>query len=101
MIPETLLAMMVPAVLGWGAYSWRRSEVAIDIAQKANLRADAVELKMAEEYLSKIEFREQMNQLFATLNRFENKIDKLTDLNHDAMEYRMYGWRNTKDNERD
>jgi hypothetical protein len=98
-IPEAAIAMILPAILGWGAFSWRKSEQAIEIAQKANERVDAVELKMAEDYLSKLEFREQMNQLFATLSRFENKIDKIADYNHELMEFRLYGWRNTTSND--
>lgn len=82
-MPEYVAAIIVSSALGWGGFVWRKSEKATELAHKCHARIDAVELKMAEDYLSKIEFREQMTQLFNTLNRFENKLDKLTDIQYD------------------
>ena len=36
---------------------------------------DALELKVAENYVTKQEFREQFTELFRVLNRLEDKID--------------------------
>lgn len=74
-MPEQLLVIMISATLAWGGFTWRRSEHAVDMASKAQDRADRVELKLAEKYLTKDEFETQMERLFATLNRFEQKLD--------------------------
>ena len=76
-MPEYLVAMLVTAVLGWGSFTWRRADKALDSAERANDRTDKLELKVAENYLSKAEFQQRMDELFSTLTRFENKIDNL------------------------
>ena len=42
---------------------------------QADRRMDALELKVAENYVTKAEFREQFVLLFKTLARLEDKID--------------------------
>lgn len=74
-MPEHLFILAVSAMLGWGGFTWRRSEHAVDLATKAGDRSDRLELKLAEKYLSKQEFELQMERLFTTLHRFEQKLD--------------------------
>jgi hypothetical protein len=75
MLPEYVLAAMVTAVLGWGGFTWRRAEQALDAAHAAADATDKLELKLAEKYLTKDEFESQMERLFKTLARFEEKLD--------------------------
>lgn len=75
MLPEYILAAMVTAVLGWGGFTWRRAEQALDAAHAAADATDKLELKLAEKYLTKDEFESQMERLFKTLARFEEKLD--------------------------
>jgi glutathionyl-hydroquinone reductase len=75
MLPEYILAAMVTAVLGWGGFTWRRAEQALDAAHAAADATDKLELKLAEKYLTKDEFEAQMERLFKTLARFEEKLD--------------------------
>lgn len=72
---EPLLGFVIPAVLGWGAFTWRRSEHAVTLAQKAASQSDKLELKVAELYLTKKDFELAMERLFTTLHRFEEKLD--------------------------
>lgn len=75
MLPEYILAAMVTAVLGWGGFTWRRADHAVDIARAAADATDKLELKLAEKYLSKEEFEITMDRLFKTLGRLEEKLD--------------------------
>lgn len=75
MTPEYILAAMVTVVLGWGGFTWRRAEQALEAAERAADRTDRLELKLAEKYLTKEEFELQMTRLFNTLSRFEKKLD--------------------------
>ena len=75
MLPEYLLAALATAVLGWGGFTWRRAEQALLEARQAADMTDKLELKLAEKYLTKDEFNGQMERLFKTLSRFEEKLD--------------------------
>lgn len=75
MLPEYLLAAIVTATIGWGGFTWRRAERALDAAYAASDATDKLELKLAEKYLTKEEFESQMDRLFKTLARFEEKLD--------------------------
>lgn len=75
MLPEYILAAMVTAVIGWGGFTWKRAEQALDAAQAAADATDKLELKLAERYLTKDEFEGSMDRLFKTLGRFEEKLD--------------------------
>jgi hypothetical protein len=74
-VPEYILATVITIVLGWGGFTWRRAEQALDAAVKACDATDKLELKLAEKYLTKDEFEYQMERLFKTLDRFEEKLD--------------------------
>jgi len=74
-MPEYILATMAAAMLGWGGFTWRRSERAAEIARQAQESTDKLELKLAEKYLTKDEFEYQMERLFKTLGRLEEKLD--------------------------
>lgn len=74
-MPEPLLAAIVAVVLGWGSFTWRRAEAAMDAANKVSDNVDKLELKLAEKYLTKDEFEHQMERLFKVLGRLEEKLD--------------------------
>ena len=74
-MPEYLIAALLTTVIGWGGFTWRRSEHAVEVALKAQDSTDKLELKLAEKYLTKEEFELNMERLFKTLARFEEKLD--------------------------
>lgn len=67
-MPEYLLAAGISVMMGLFGLSFRK----IDAADR---RMDRLELKVAENYVTKEEFREQFKALFVTLARLEDKID--------------------------
>ena len=75
MLPEYVLSAMVAALLGWGGLTWKKAESALLEARQAADKTDALELKVAENYLTKKEFELSMERLFKTLARFEEKLD--------------------------
>lgn len=62
-------------VIGWGGFTWRRAEAALRSAHEAGTQVDRVELKMAENYLTRKEFDLSMDRIFSTLDRLEKKLD--------------------------
>lgn len=74
-MPEPLLAALVAVMLGWGGFTWRRAETAHEAAAKASDNVDKLELKLAENYLTKVDFENQMERLFKILSRLEEKLD--------------------------
>lgn len=75
LMPEYVFAFALTAILGWGGFTWRKAENAVQIALKAENATDKLELKLAEKYLSKEEFEMQMDRLFKILTRLEEKLD--------------------------
>lgn len=75
MLPEYVLSAMLISLLGWGGFTWRRAESALMEARSAIDKTDRLELKVAENYLTKKEFELSMDRLFKTLARFEEKLD--------------------------
>tara|TARA_B100001778_G_scaffold4470_2_gene3827 strand:+ start:9586 stop:9858 length:273 start_codon:yes stop_codon:yes gene_type:complete len=67
-MPEYVVATAIAATLSMFGVSFRK----IDAADR---RMDALELKVAEKYVTKEEFRAQFTELFRVLARLEDKID--------------------------
>lgn len=78
-MPEYVFGIMITAVLGWGGFTWRRAEDAIAHAMKAGDRVDRLEIKIAENYLTKQEFQVYMDRLFATLGEMKSGMQYLTE----------------------
>ena len=78
-MPEYLVGIMITAVLGWGGFTWRKAEDAITHAIKAADRVDRLEVKIAENYLTKQEFQAYMDRLFETLGEMKNGVQYLTE----------------------
>lgn len=70
---------MLTAVLGWGGFTWRRAEDAITHAIRAGDRVDRLEVKIAENYLTKVEFQAYMDRLFETLGEMKGGMQYLTE----------------------
>ena len=70
---------MLTAVLGWGGFTRRRAEDAITHAIKAGDRVDRLEIKIAENYLTKVEFQAYMDRLFETLGEMKGGMQYLTE----------------------
>ena len=70
---------MITAALGWGGFTWRKSEDAIAHAIKAADRVDRLEVKIAENYLTKQEFQGYMDRLFETLGEMKGGMQYLTE----------------------
>lgn len=66
---------MTAALLGWGGFTWRKAEDAMIAARHSLDIVAKVELKLAEEYVTKKDFELAFDRLFATLSRFEEKLD--------------------------
>lgn len=78
-MPEYLVGIMITAFLGWGGFTWRRAEEAISQAIKAGDRVDRLEVKIAENYLTKAEFQAYMDRLFETLGEMKGGMQYLTE----------------------
>ena len=78
-MPEYVFGIMITAVLGWGGFTWRKAEDAITHAIKAGDRVDRLEIKIAENYLTKVEFQAYMDRLFETLGEMKGGMQYLTE----------------------
>ena len=78
-MPEYLFGIMITAALGWGGFTWRKAEDAISHAIKAADRVDRLEVKIAENYLTKQEFQGYMDRLFETLGEMKGGMQYLTE----------------------
>lgn len=67
-MPEYIVAAGISVMLGFFGVAFRKIDA-------TDARMDRLELKVAENYVTKEEFREQFKQLFTTLARLEDKID--------------------------
>ena len=74
-MPENVVVLIVPVVLGWMGLTWKRAEKALSAVERVADKVDKVELKMAEEYLTKKDFELSMERLFKGFDRLEKKID--------------------------
>ena len=70
---------MITAALGWGGFTWRKAEDAISHAIKAADRVDRLEVKIAENYLTKVEFQAYMDRLFETLGEMKGGMQYLIE----------------------
>ena len=77
-MPEYLIAIIFTAVLGWGGFTWRRAEDAMVVAMQARDKVDKVEIKTAENYLTKQEFQSYMDRLMETLGEVKQDMHYLT-----------------------
>lgn len=78
-MPEYLLGIIATALLGWGGFTWKKAEDALTEARSASDKIDQVELKMAENYLTKQEFESYMSRLFDTLKEMKGGLHYLTE----------------------
>ena len=78
-MPEYLVGIMITAALGWGGFTWRKAEDAITRAIRAGDRVDRLEVKMAENYLTKQEFQAYMDRLFETLGEMKGGMQYITE----------------------
>lgn len=67
-MPEYVIVTFMTAIMSLFGLSFRKID-------QADRRMDKLELKVAETYVTKLEFREQFALLFKTLERLEDKID--------------------------
>ena len=67
-LPEYVVAAFLASLLSLFGVSFRK----IDHSDK---RMDALELKVAENYITKAEVKEQLAELFVILRRLEDKMD--------------------------
>lgn len=65
---------MATALLGWGGFVWRRAEDAL-IAVRENADAvDKLEVKLAEQYVTKDEFRYAIDNVLSEFTRTRSEI---------------------------
>ena len=77
MFPEALLGVLVPAILGWMGFTWRRAETALTNTERVADKIDKVELKMAENYVTKKDFELSIERLLKGFDRLDKKTDLL------------------------
>jgi len=78
-MPEYLIGIIISVGLGWGGFTWKRAEDALLAARQASDQVDRVELKMAEEYLTKKDFELYMDRLFDTLAEMKAAVKYVSD----------------------
>ena len=78
-MPEYLVGIVFSAIIGWGGFTWKRAEDALVAARQAADQVDRVELKMAEEYLTKKDFELYMDRLFDTLAEMKGAVKYVSD----------------------
>ena len=78
-MPEYFIVAMFTMVMGWGTFTWRKAESALDKAERAADRTDRLELKIAEQYLTKRDFELQMDRLFNVLSEMKDGMGYLTE----------------------
>jgi len=78
-MPEYLVGIVLSAVVGWGGFTWRRAEDALLAARQAADQVDRVELKMAEEYVTKKDFELFADRLFGTLAEMKGAVKYVSD----------------------
>jgi len=66
-------------MLGWGGFTWRKAEAALERAERAADKTDQLELKMAEHYLTKKDFELHMDRLFSVLHEMKDGMGYLTE----------------------
>ena len=66
-------------MIGWGGFTWKRAEDALITARRASDQVSQVELKMAEEYLTKKDFETYMDRLFDTLAEMKSAVNYVSD----------------------
>lgn len=79
MFPEFVIAAVTSSVLGWGAMTWRKSEQAKEVAEQALHKIDSVELKVAEEYITKRDFEQTMGRLFDSISEMKADVKHLSE----------------------
>ena len=78
-MPEYLVGIVLSAVVGWGGFTWRRAEDALLAARQAADQVDRVELKMAEDYVTKKDFELFADRLFNTLGEMKGAVKYVSD----------------------
>ena len=66
-------------VMGWGSFVWKKAEAAIEKAERVSDRTDRLEVKLAENYLTKREFELQMDRMFGVLSEMKDGMGYLTE----------------------
>ena len=85
-MPEYMMAGLLAGVMSLFGLSFRKID-------QADRRMDALELKVAENYVTKAEFREQFVLLFKTLARLEDKIDAHVTEDKHKIELMLKRWK--------
>lgn len=80
MSPEVLLPMAIATLLGWGGFTWRKSEDALSRANQAQDLVDKLEIKIAEKYVTKEELKDSVNIVAQELARMREDIARSFDL---------------------
>jgi uncharacterized membrane protein len=81
--------MVVTALLGWGTFTWRKAEEALVTAQKATDATDRLEVKLAENYVTKEELKTSVEMVMSEFGRTRDYIkDGFADIKEDGRQAR-------------
>jgi len=73
-VPESILVMLATTLVGWGTFTWKRAEEALVVAQRAVVSTDRLEVKLAEKYVTKEDFRSSINAVMQEFTRTREDI---------------------------
>ncbi|QNJ26006.1 hypothetical protein SynSYN20_01679 [Synechococcus sp. SYN20] len=77
MFPEALAGVLIPLVLGWMGFTWKRTDRALDSVERVSDKIDKVELKMAENFVTKADFHLSIERMMKGIDRLDKKTDLL------------------------
>lgn len=73
-MPESLLIMISTALLGWGTFTWRRAEDALHVARRSIDATDRLEVKVAENYVTKEDLKDSIETIMHEFTRTREDI---------------------------
>jgi hypothetical protein len=73
-VPEYVFGFVATALLGWGGFVWRRAEDALIAARENAEAVDKLEVKLAEQYVTKEEFRYAIDNVLSEFTRTRAEI---------------------------
>ena len=89
-MPEYIIPAVVAGIMSLFGVSFKKLD-------QADRRMDRLELKVAENYVTKAEFREQFVLLFKTLARLEDKIDAHVSEDKNKIDLMIKRWHLNED----
>lgn len=75
-----MIPAIVAAMLGWGGFTWKKIEDALNTANKSQDLVDKLEIKLAEKYVTKEELKDNIKVIAQEIGRMREDISRSFDL---------------------